>query len=305
MGVSEVANILFQRNLPAAAVANGKKRRKKPMDWSQPWVYLIALIVVMISVAPVAYVWISGFRTTADLNANPAGWPDPWSLASYINVLSSTRFWGSVFSSTLVAVGTTLGAVILGVMAAYVIAKYNFRGRAFLYLLFASGLMFPLTVAALPLTILIRDLGMQGTFIGLIIPQVAFALPITIIILVPFLKAIPAELQEAAFIDGASRVGFFWRILLPLSAPGLVTVGILAFINSWNAFLLPLLVMAAGGMPQDLWTLPLGVQQFSTQYSADTGAVLAYTSLSMLPALAFFLAAEKRIVGGLTGAVKG
>jgi raffinose/stachyose/melibiose transport system permease protein len=84
-----------------------------------------------------------------------------------------------------------------------------------------------------------------------------------------------------------------------------VTVGVLAFIASWNAYLLPLLILGAGGMPQGLWPLPLGVQQFSTQYSADTGAVLAYTSLSMIPALAFFLFAEKRIVGGLTGAVKG
>ena len=220
-------------------------------------------------------------------------------------MLTSTRFWGSVFSSSLVGLGTTLGTVVLGVMAAFVIARYTFRGRAFLYALFAAGLMFPLTVAALPLSVLLRDIGLQGTFIGLIIPQVAFALPVTIIILVPFLRAIPPELEEAAVIDGATRIGFFWRIMLPLSAPGLVTVGVLAFVNSWNAYLLPLLVLAAGGMPQDLWTLPLGVQQFSTQYSADTGAVLAYTSLSMLPALAFFLAAEKRIVGGLTGAVKG
>lgn len=284
---------------------SGPSRRKKAINWSQPWVYLVAIIVVSVSVAPVAYVWISGFRKTADLNANPAAWPDPWSFDSYALVLSSERFWGSVFSSSLVSLGTTLGVVTLGVMAAFVIAKYSFRGRGFLYALFASGLMFPLTVAALPLTILIRDLGLQGTFIGLIIPQVAFSLPMSVIILVPFLRAIPAELEEAAFIDGASRVGFFWRILLPLSTPGLVTVGVLAFISSWNAFLLPLLVMAAGGMPQELWTLPLGVQQFSTQYSSDTGAVLAYTSLSMIPALAFFLAAEKRIVGGLTGAVKG
>lgn len=290
---------------PAAPRAARPLKRRKAFDWGQPWVYLVAAIVVVASVAPVAYIWIGGFRTTADINADPAGFPNPWSLDSYIGVLTSTRFWGSVFSSSLVGLGTTLGTVVLGVMAAFVIARYSFRGRALLYALFAAGLMFPLTVAALPLSVLLRDIGLQGTFIGLIIPQVAFALPVTIIILVPFLRAIPPELEEAAVIDGASRVGFFWRIMLPLSAPGLVTVGVLAFVNSWNAYLLPLLVLAAGGMPQDLWTLPLGVQQFSTQYSADTGAVLAYTSLSMLPALAFFLAAEKRIVGGLTGAVKG
>jgi raffinose/stachyose/melibiose transport system permease protein len=273
--------------------------------WRQPFVYVVAGTAIAISVIPVLYVWIGGFRTTADLNANPAGWPNPWSFVNYINVLTSERFWGSLFSSTLVAVGTTLGAVVLGILAAYVIARYEFLGRTALYSFFTAGLLFPVTVAALPLSILLRDLGLHGTFLGVIIPQVAFALPVTIIILVPFLRAIPKELEEAAQLDGASRIGFFVRIVLPLSLPGLITVGVLAFLGSWNGYLLPLLVMAAGGMPQELWTLPLGVQQFSTQYSQDTGAVLAYTSLAMVPALVFFLAAERRIVGGLTGAVKG
>ncbi len=273
--------------------------------WGQAAVTVVALTAVLVSVIPVLYIWISGFRTSADLNANPGGWPNPWSFTSYANVLSSPRFWGSVFSSSLVAVGTTLGVVALGLCAAFVIARYEFRGRQWLYAFFSAGLMFPLTVAALPLSILLRNLGLHGSFLGVIIPQVAFALPVTIIILVPFLRAIPKELEEAAQLDGASRVGFFGRIVLPLSLPGLITVGVLAFLGSWNSYLLPLLVMAAGGMPQELWTLPLGVQQFSTQYSQDTGAVLAYTSLAMVPALVFFLAAERRIVGGLTGAVKG
>jgi len=275
------------------------------IGWRQPIVYVVALTAILVSIIPVLYIWISGFRTSADLNADPAGWPDPWFLGNYATVLTSPRFWGSLLSSTLVAVGTTLGVVVLGICAAYVIARYTFRGRQALYTFFSAGLMFPLTVAALPLSILLRDIGLHGTFLGLIIPQVAFALPVTIIVLVPFLRAIPHEIEEAAQLDGAGRVGFFWRIVLPLSLPGLITVGVLAFLGSWNGYLLPLLVMAAGGMPQELWTLPLGVQQFSTQYSQDTGAVLAYTSLAMLPALVFFLAAERRIVGGLTGAVKG
>lgn len=280
-------------------------RRKKYFDWGQPFVYLIALVAAGIAISPVAYVWISGFRSTADLNADPAGWPNPWTLDNYIRVLTSERFWGNVFSSSFIAFGTTLGVIVLGVMAAFVIARYNFRGREAMYGLFASGLMFPVTVAALPLSIMLRNFELHGTFLGLIIPQIGFALPTTIIILVPFLRAIPNELEEAAAIDGAGRLAFFWRIALPLAVPGLVTVGVLAFIGSWNAYLLPLLILAAGGMPQDLWTLPLGTQQFAAQYSVDTGAVLAYTSLSMLPAIAFFTLAERRIVGGLTGAVKG
>lgn len=288
-----------------ATTPSAPENRKRGFDWGQPWVYLVALVAAAVSVGPVAYIWLNGFRTTADINRDPGAWPDPWTFDNYATVLGSERFWGSVLSSTLIAAGTTLGVVTLGVMAAFAIARYDFRGRRGLYALFAAGLMFPVTVAALPLSILLRQLELHGTFLGVIIPQIGFALPTTIIILVPFLRAIPHELEEAASIDGASRIGFFWRIMLPLSTPGLVTVGVLAFIASWNAYLLPLLILGAGGMPQDLWPLPLGVQQFSTQYSVQTGLVLAYTSLSMLPALAFFLFAEKRIVGGLTGAVKG
>ncbi|MET0734910.1 MAG: carbohydrate ABC transporter permease [Microbacterium sp.] len=280
-------------------------RAGRRFDWGQPWVYLVALVVVAVAIGPVLYVFIGGFRTTADLNANPAGMPDPWTLQNWSTVLGSPRFWGNVLASTILAVATTVGTVIAGIMAAYVIARYSFRGRQLLYTVFAAGLMFPLTVAALPLTLLLRTLGLHGTYLGVIIPGIAFALPTTIIILVPFLRAIPSELEEAAVIDGSTRIGFFWRILLPLSKPALVTVGILAFVGSWNGYLLPLLVISTGSLPQELWPLPLGVTQFSTQYSQDTGAVLAYTSLAMIPALAFFLAMEKQIVGGLTGAVKG
>lgn len=274
-------------------------------DWGQPFVYLVALVVAAVAIGPVLYVFLGGLRTTADLNANPAGFPNPWTLENWISVLGAPRFWGNVFASVVLAVATTVGVVIAGIMAAFVLARYDFRGRQGLYTLFAAGLMFPLTVAALPLTLLLRTLGLHGTYLGVIIPGIAFALPTTIIILVPFLRAIPDELEEAAMIDGASRIGFFWRILLPLAKPGLVTVGILAFVASWNGYLLPLLVISTGSLPQELWPLPLGVTQFNTQYSQDTGAVLAYTSLAMIPALVFFLLAEKRIVGGLTGAVKG
>jgi raffinose/stachyose/melibiose transport system permease protein len=148
---------------------------------------------------------------------------------------------------------------------------------------------------------MLKNLGLLSTLAGVAIPQIAFQLPTTIIILVPFLRGIPAELEDAAMIDGASRLGFFWRILLPLSGPGLVTVGVLAFVASWNAYLLPLLIL---GNPKTA-TLPLGVQYFATAYSQDTAAVLAFTSIAALPAIVFFTIAQRRIVGGLTGAVKG
>jgi raffinose/stachyose/melibiose transport system permease protein len=186
-------------------------------------------------------------------------------------------------------------------MVSYVLARYHFRGRGAMYSLFAAGLMFPITVAITPLYILIKDLGLTNSLGGVILPQIAFGLPTTVIILVPFLRAIPDEIEEAASIDGASRLGFFFRMVLPLSLPGVVTVGILAFIGSWNAYLLPLFILN----DQSTFTLPLGVQAFASQWSVDTAKVLAFTSLSMIPALIFFALFQRRIVGGLTGAVKG
>jgi raffinose/stachyose/melibiose transport system permease protein len=215
--------------------------------------------------------------------------------------LKSGDFWHQVSNSTLTALGTTAGVVVLGVMTTFVLARYEFKGREGLYTFFTLGLLFPLGVAILPLYLMLRNLNLLGSLLGLIIPQVAFQLPLTIVILRPFLRAIPVEIEDAAAIDGSSRVGFFWRIVLPLSRPALVTVGVLAFVASWNAYLLPLLVLSDPAT----FTLPLGVQSFSTQYSQDTAAILAFTSLAMLPALAFFTLAERRIVGGLQGAVKG
>ncbi len=275
--------------------------RASRFTWSQPFVYLIALVVVAVTVAPVIYVILNGFRTTAQINADPGGLPDPWVFEKYLAVFQNPNFWTQILNSTIVAGLTTAGVVVVGVMAAFVIARYEFWGRTVLYSLFTAGLLFPLTVAVLPLFTMLRTFGLLGNLSAVIAPQIAFAIPTTIIILVPFLRAIPAELEDAAMIDGASRFGFFWRVLLPLSWPGLVTVGVLAFVASWNAYLLPLLLL---GNPATA-TLPVGVQYFSTAYSQDTAGVLAFTSVAMIPALLFFTLAQRRIVGGLTGAVKG
>jgi raffinose/stachyose/melibiose transport system permease protein len=264
-------------------------------------VYLVGLVIVGITVVPAAYIWINAFRTTAQINADPSAWPSPWLWQNFATVLSASTFWTEVLNSTITALGTTIGVGILGVLAAFVIARYEFRGRDALYSLFTAGLLFPITVAILPLYLMLQGLGLVNTLAGVIIPQIAFQLPVTIIILVPFLRAIPVELEDAASIDGTSRFGFFWRIMLPLSGPGLVTVGVLAFVASWNAYLLPLLLLGDPAMQ----TLPLGVALFSTQYSQDTALVLAFTTLAMLPAIIFFTIAQRNIVGGLTGAVKG
>ncbi|MFI7605965.1 carbohydrate ABC transporter permease [Micromonospora sp. NPDC049366] len=274
---------------------------RKPFAWSSPLTYALALAVAAISIAPVVYVIVGGFRTTPEIIADPAGLPDPWVWDNYARVLTQSDFWHQAFNSAVIAIGTTVAVVVLGVCAAFVLARYAFRGREALYTFFTLGLLFPSGAAILPLYLMLRDLDLINSYYAVILPQVAFSLPLTIVILRPFLAAVPRELEDAAAIDGAGRLGFLWRIMLPLSRPALVTVGVLAFVASWNAFLLPLLVLGDA----DLHTLPLGVQNFSSQYTSDTAGILAFTSLAMLPALLFFTFAEKQIVGGLQGAVKG
>lgn len=276
-------------------------KRDKALPWGNPGIYVLAAFVIIAILSPVAYVILGGFRTNAQITANPAGLPNPWVIENYTEVVASPIFWRQVLNSTIAALSTTVGVVILGLMASFVIARYPFKGRQAMYSLFAAGLMFPMTVAITPLYILIKSLGLTNNLLGVILPGIAFALPTIIIILVPFLRTIPKELEEASALDGCGRLGFFWRVVLPLSAPGVITTGILAFIGSWNAYMLPLFVLS----DESMYTLPLGVQAFASQYSVDTARVLAFTSLSMIPALVFFSLFERRIVGGLTGAVKG
>jgi raffinose/stachyose/melibiose transport system permease protein len=264
-------------------------------------VYLVAIVVAGVNLAPVAYVIVGGFKTSAQINADPIGLPSPWSPGNFGRVLTASSFWQQLLNSAVIGLATTVGVVMLGVMVAFALSRYRFRLRGAMYLAFTAGLMFPMTVAILPLYLMLQRLGLTGGPLGVIIPQVAFGLPTTVIILVPFLRAIPIELEEAATIDGTSKLGFFRRILLPLAVPGLVTVAVLTFVGSWNAYLLPLFVLNDPSQ----YTLPLGVQDFSTGHASDTAMVLAFTSLAMLPAICFFSLMEKRIVSGLTGAVKG
>jgi len=278
------------------------RRPARGPRWSlgTPISYLGALVFVLIGIVPLLFVVIGGFRTTAQINAQPVAWPHPWELANYSSVLSSTAFWQQLGNSTFIAVVATVLAVGLGAMAAFALSRYEFRGRELIFNVFMIGLLFPASVASLPLYLLLRQLGLLENLFGVALPEAAFSLPVTIFILRPFFRAVPGELEAAAAIDGCSKLSFFWRILLPLSRPALTTVGILAFITSWNQYLLPLLVFN----DSNHFTLPLGVATYQSQYSQNTAGVFAFTAMSMLPALLFFVFAERRIVGGLTGAIK-
>jgi raffinose/stachyose/melibiose transport system permease protein len=266
------------------------------------FLYAFAILVALAILIPVVYAILGGFRTNGQIASDPVGLPKPWVFDNYEEILRSSSFWRQLFNSVLIAGLSTVLTVPLAALAAFVFARFAFPGREVLYAVFTLGLLFPVAVAILPIFIMVRDLGLLDNPLGVALPQAAFGLPLTIVILRPFFASFPNELQDAAAIDGCGPLRFFWRILLPLSRPVLATVSVLAIVGSWNAFLLPLVVLTDANH----WTLPLGVTNYSQQYTADLAKILAFTSLSMVPALVFYAFAERHLVAGLTtGAVKG
>jgi len=263
--------------------------------------HVVSIMIGAVIVVPILFGVLGGFKDNGQLATKPLALPSPWHPENYTGILTSSVFWRQLFNSTLIAVATTLVVVGTAAMAAFIFARFAFRGREALFTFFSIGLMFPFAVAILPLFILLRSLDLLDNPFGVILPQAAFGLPVTIVILRGFFRTIPGEIEEAATLDGCGAFGFFWRILLPMARPALATVSVLAIVSSWNNFMLPLVVFT----DQSWWTLPVGVQAFQGQYVADTARILAYVTLSMVPALAFYAIAERQLIGGLAGGVKG
>jgi raffinose/stachyose/melibiose transport system permease protein len=283
----------------AALAVSARRRRRRWVRHVPTWA--LGIGVSLLIVVPLAYAVLGGFKTNGDLVGSAALLPAEWVTTNYVELLTQPMFWQELLNSVVVGGITVAVVVTTAAMAAFVFARMQFPGRELWFMLFTIGLLFPIAVAILPLFILLRSIGLIGSPLGVALPQAAFALPLTIVILRPFFRAIPNELEDAARVDGCSSFGFFWRILLPLSKPALATVSVLAIVGSWNAFLLPLLVFQGA----EQWTLPLGVMNFSTEHTSDWARILAFTTLSMIPAIVFYAVAERQIVSGLTaGSVK-
>jgi raffinose/stachyose/melibiose transport system permease protein len=202
-----------------------------------------------------------------------------------------------MLNSLIVTVATTTINVTLACMLAFAFTRLSFRGRRTIFNILSIGLMFPLTVAILPIFIQIRNFDLIDSHWGIILPLVAFGLPQSTIILRSFFIAIPNELEDASYVDGCTTIGFFRYILIPMARPAIMAVVVIQIIVSWNEYFLPLLVLNE----DDLWTLPLGIMQFQAQFGTDWSRVMAYVILLIIPALIFYVFTEKYIVTGLTG----
>lgn len=264
--------------------------------------YAVLVLFALVILVPIYLAVIGGFKTIGQLNVDPVGFPKPFLAKNYANIFLKSRFFTYFFNSSVIMAATVLLDVAVSALAGFALSRFAVRTKKILYQYFLLGLLFPMTLAILPLYIQLRAVGLLDTFIGVILPQTAFLLPFHIMIFRGFIKEIPTELEDAVKIDGCGKMGFFAHVVVPLSRPAIATVSVLAMVASWNNFFLPLIVLD----DKDKFTLPMGSMDFVGQYLADWNVILAFFVVSMVPAIAFYLYAQRHIVSGLAaGAVKG
>ncbi len=265
----------------------------------------IALIIwAIIVVVPILWTFLASFKNTTEIFSNP------WTLPDHLRWENWARAWGKAhvgryFLNSVLVVGlSTFGTMLLGSMAAYVLARYKFWGNRLIYYLFVSGLAFPVFLALVPLFFVVRNLHLLNTYQGLILVYIAYSLPFTVFFLSAFFKTLPSSVAEAAMIDGASHTRLFFGIMLPMARPGMVSVAIFNIIGQWAQYLLPVVLIAGA---QDKWVLTQGIASININagYEADWSGLFAAISLAILPMIVVYAIFQRQIQAGLTaGAVK-
>jgi ABC-type glycerol-3-phosphate transport system permease component len=269
----------------------------------RPWLWTAIVLVMLIPIAfPLYWALVASLTSESALFSEPSLWPrDP--LLDHYRALFATRdFWTPIRNSLVVAGTTTVFCVTVGALAAYALARLEFRGKALILGFILAVSMFPQISIVSPLYLLLREMRLINTYPGLIMPYMTFAMPLTVWLLVGYFRQLPKDLEEAALVDGASRLMAFRKIIIPLAMPGLATTAILAFIYCWNEFLFAL----SFTLGPERQTVPVAIALFRGEYQVPWGEILAASVLATAPVAAMVLVFQRRIVQGLTsGAVKG
>ncbi|NLG84903.1 MAG: carbohydrate ABC transporter permease [Firmicutes bacterium] len=266
-------------------------------------IYSAAAAVLVFSVFPFVWMALTSFKPNEEIfTAVPRLLPTRWTLAQYRYVIDRGGFGRYFLNSAVIALFTTLCGIFVASLAAYALARFRFPGRTVFLLLILVVQMFPLVVLIIPLFIIMRRLGLLDSYLGLVIAYTTFTLPFGVWMLKGYFESIPSSLEEAAMIDGCSRMAAFARVIVPVSAPGIAASSIYAFIGAWNEFMFAMTFINKESMR----TLPLGLQAFFGQFTVEWGPVMAASVIFTLPVLVFFLLVQKRLTTGLVkGAVKG
>ncbi|PND17799.1 sugar ABC transporter permease [Ensifer sp. MMN_5] len=263
---------------------------------------LPVLLIVLFAMGPFVWMVLTSLTPTEALNAtgvsvSPAG----WSLDNYVRLLQQTSFLDNMLDSLIIACGTVVLGLAVAVTAAYAFSRFRFAGRKLLMLQFLLINMFPIVLLILPLFVLMRKAGILDTHFGLILANATVAIPFAVWMLTSYVGAIPKSLDEAAMIDGCSRLTALLRVVLPLTIPGIISTGIYIFITAWNEYLYALTL---GG--RNVRPVTVAIQTLIGEYQIEWGLLAAGAVVGAMPATILFLLVQRRLIGGLTqGAVKG
>jgi raffinose/stachyose/melibiose transport system permease protein len=262
--------------------------------------YILLTAYALLCLFPFVWSSISSLKENDEILIRTFSLPTVWKFENYPNAWVGAKMGMYFVNTSLYAVIATTTLLVITPMAAYVIARV--KKSLLLYTFYTLGIMIPVHTTLLPSFILIRGLSLTNTRLSIILVYIAFNISISVFILVGFMRGIPKELEEAAFVDGCSRTYTFFKIIYPLSKPGLATIGILAFLNNWNDFLVPLILLT-----QDrLKVITQGVQELRGQYAQDYGLLTAGIVISFMPVVILYILFQEQMIRGLTaGALKG
>ena len=262
-------------------------------------IILIANTAIML--LPLIIMVFSAFKSTNQIFQSPFAIPDFTYLGNLARIWTETNFLRYLGNSFVVTGSSIVLILVLGTMAAYAIARYEFFGSSFILMFFLAGLTLPLKLAIIPLFILFRDLGILNNQLSLIVVYVAMGLPSTVFIMTGFIRTLPSELEDAARMDGASELRIMWSVMLPLVRPAMVIAAIQNVVPIWNDFFFPLIFI----QNDNLKTLPQGLTTFMGEYTTDWGVLFAGLTLSAAPIIIIYILLSRQFINGMTsGAVK-
>ncbi|MFE3591839.1 carbohydrate ABC transporter permease [Streptomyces niveus] len=263
----------------------------------------VLVIWALLVVLPLLWAVMSSFKDDNSIFSSPWALPDKLHFENWSRAWNQAHMSDYFFNTIVVVGGSLIGTLVLGSMAAYVLARFDFPGNRFIYFLFIGGMSFPIILALVPLFFVMNNMGLLNTTHGLILVYIAYSLPFTVFFLSSFFRTLPSSVAEAAIIDGASHTRTFFQIMLPMAKPGLISVGIFNFLGQWNQYMLPTVL----NTDPDKKVLSQGLVQLAVSqgYKGDYSGLFAGLVMAMLPVLAAYIIFQRQVVAGLTaGALK-
>ena len=257
------------------------------------------LLWAAMTILPLAWMVLSSLKSNGQILADPWGLPEALHLDNWTRAWTKAHIGRYFLNSAVVVAGSLTLTMLLGAAAAYVFARYDFRGRQVVYYLFVGGMMFPVFLALVPLFFVVRNAGLFGSWTGLILVYAAYSLPFTVFFLTAFFRTLPTSIAEAALIDGCGHFRLFFRVMLPMARPGLISVAIFNFLSHWNQFILPEVLMQ-GEDSKPVLAQGLAALAVNQGYQGDFSGLFAGLTIATLPVLAVYVAFQRQIQSGLT-----